>query len=44
MKKRENGRKNEIVNSQIKIFGFFSKKGLTDRKRRDIIGRSKKES
>jgi hypothetical protein len=42
MKKRENGRKNEIVDSQIKIFEFFSKKVLTDCKRRDIIGRSKK--
>ena len=44
MKKRENKRKNEIVNSQIKFFEFFSKKVLTEAKRRDIIGRSKKES
>lgn len=30
MKKRENVRKNEIVNSQIKIFKLFSKKVLTE--------------
>jgi len=44
VKKRENERKNEIVNSQIKIFELFSKKVLTDWKRRDIIGKSKKKA
>lgn len=42
MKKRENERKNEIVNSQLKIFKVFSKKVLTDWNWRDIIGKSKK--
>ena len=43
MKKRENGRKNEIMNSQIKIFELFSKKVLTERERRGIISGSKKK-
>ena len=30
MKKRENVRKNEVVNSQIKIFKLFFKKVLTE--------------